>query len=363
MTQVHVVLPDTVHRADLPSGGNTYDRRMCSGLRTLGWAVHEHAIPGAWPRPEVQATTELARVLTALPDDAVTLVDGLVGSSAADVLVPHARRLRIVVLVHMPLGPLDVADTSVRDDAGRRRSEEGRLLSAAAAVVTTSAWTRGRLLDLYGLDPGRLHVAEPGVDEAALAPGTLAGGELLCVAAVTRAKGHDRLLAALARLADLSWRCVCAGSLSLDPGFGAELRAQQQRLGLTGRVHFVGPLPPGDVDRAYADADVLVLASRAETYGMVVTEALARGLPVIATSVGGVPEALGATAKGARPGLLVPADDPDALAGAVRAWLTDADLRERLRALARERRLSLTGWTHTSRRLSDVLRSVSGGRR
>ena len=106
-------------------------------------------------------------------------------------------------------------------------------------------------------------------------------------------------------------------------------------------MRFPGPRTGAELDRSYAAADLLVLASRAETYGMVVTEALARGLPVVAAEVGGVPEALGHGADGTRPGLLVPPDDPAALGAALRAWLGDAELRRRLRRAARERRASL----------------------
>jgi glycosyltransferase involved in cell wall biosynthesis len=120
-------------------------------------------------------------------------------------------------------------------------------------------------------------------------------------------------------------------------------------------VLLAGPLARTDLDSAYAGADLLVLPSRGETYGMVVTEALARGLPVVATSVGGVPEAMGAAPDGRRPGLLTRPGDASALAGALRAWLTDAGLREHLRGAARARRQTLHRWTVTTRRLSEVL--------
>ena len=117
----------------------------------------------------------------------------------------------------------------------------------------------------------------------------------------------------------------------------------------------LGPLTGAELERAYAAADLLVLASHAETYGMVVTEALARGLPVIASEVGGVTEALGHGHDGARPGLLVPPGDPAALGAALRAWLGDAGLRGRLRRAARERRASLRGWPATTSVVAGVL--------
>jgi glycosyltransferase involved in cell wall biosynthesis len=356
VTAVYVVMPDGIDDPARPSGGNTYDRRICRGLGQIGWSVYERAAPGSWPRPDPAACATLAGVIAAIPDGAVVLVDGLIASTVPQVLVPEARRLRLVVLVHMPLGnglPGDAVD-----DAS---AAELTVLSAAVAVVTTSGWTRSWLLDRYGLRPGQVHVAEPGVDAAALAPGTAAGGELLCVAAVTPGKGHDLLIGALATVGDLPWRCDCVGTVNRDPGFVDRLRRQGREGGIGDRVRFAGPRTGAELDIAYAAADVLVLASRAETYAMVVTEALARGLPVVATAVGGLPEALGRGADGSRPGLLVPPGDPAALAAALRRWLSDADLRRRLRRAAQERRGTLAGWSATSVRVSRVLAEVAAG--
>jgi glycosyltransferase involved in cell wall biosynthesis len=339
VSAVHVVVPESVHDPERPSGGNTYDRRICSGLSQLGWSVHEAAVPGCWPTPDAAALAGLAAVLEGIPDGSIVLLDGLIASTVPELLVPAAARLCLVVLVHMPLG-------------GAR---EGVVLASAAAVVATSGWTRRWLLDTYGLPPERVHVAAPGVDAAELAEPTTGGGELLCVGAYTQAKGYDVLLSALAIVRDLPWRCVCVGTHSGDSSYVDHLRRAASTAGVDDRVCFTGPLTGGDLDRAYANADVLVLATRAETYGMVVTEALARGLPVIATVVGGLPEALGHAPDGGRPGLLVPPGDPWRFAVALRLWLTDADLRERLGQAARERRSTLARWSDTSDRISRVL--------
>ncbi len=343
MRVVHVVLPNDIDDPATPSGGNTYDRRICRGLAASGWSVREHAVPGAWPRPDPSGRAHLADVLAAVPDDAVVLLDGLVASAVPDVLAPEARRLRLVVLVHMPLG----------DDA------EGEALATARAVVSTSGWTRRRLLDRYALPADRVHVATPGVDPAPLVPGSAAGTELLCVAAVTAQKGHDLLAEALAKVIELPWRCVCVGPLTRDPDFVERLRRQIDAYGLAGRVHLAGPRTAGQLDAAYAAADLLVLASRGETYGMVVTEALARGIPVLATAADGLPETLGRAPDGSVPGLLVPPGDPAALAGALRRWLSRADLRGQLRGSARDRRSSLAGWAVTAEVVSRVMNEIS----
>jgi glycosyltransferase involved in cell wall biosynthesis len=348
---VHAVLPDGIDDPARPSGGNVYDRRLCSGLSSLGWSVREHAVHGFWQRPDASSFAALAAVLQEIPDGAVVLIDGLIASTAPETLVPQARRLRLVVLVHMPLG-----DRPPDDDA---RTREHAVLSAAAAVVTTSDWARGRLLELYALRDQEVHVANPGVDTAELASGTAAGGALLCVAAVTFDKGHDVLLDALVGIADLSWSCVCVGRLDRDPEFVDAVRRGSADGGLGDRVQFPGPRSGAELDRSYAVADVMVLASRAETYGMVVIEALARGLPVIAADVGGLTEALGHGADGIRPGLLIAPDDVGALAAALRSWLGDAQLRARLRRAAVERRESLPNWSSTASVLAAVLTEAS----
>jgi glycosyltransferase involved in cell wall biosynthesis len=344
---VHVVVPEGIDDPSRPSGGNAYDRRICHGLGELGWPVQVHPVPGSWPRPRAAAYAGLARVVRQIPDGSLAVLDGLVASTAAEVLVPEASRLRLVPLVHMPLG----ADTG----DGDTREREGAVLSKATAVITTSAWGRRTLLELYSLPAARVHVAEPGVDAVPLSPGTTSGGSLLCVAAVVPGKGQDVLLEALATMVDLPWKCLFVGSLERDPAFAESLRRRGSDEGLGERVRFAGPQTAVDLARSYASADLLVLASRAETYGMVVTEALARGLPVVASDVGGVAEALGHGRGGGRPGRLVPPQDPASLAAALRAWLGDERVRHAWRRAARERRASLSGWSQTASVLSAVL--------
>jgi glycosyltransferase involved in cell wall biosynthesis len=343
VASVHVVVPDGIDDPARPSGGNAYDRRLCRGLTEAGWSVHQHTICGDWPRPDPISRADLVGVLSRLPAGAIVLLDGMIASTLPDVLLPEADRLRLVVLLHMPIG-----------DAGERA-----VLARVAAIVTTSVWSRHWLLDRHGLRPETVHVAEPGVDVGDIATGTASGDQLLCVAAVIPDKGHDVLVDAIAQLDDVQLRCVCVGSLARDPAFVTRLRRRLRDERIEDRVHFTGPLGGADLDAAYAAADVLVLASRAETYGMAVAEALARGLPVIATEVGGLPQTLGHAASGGRPGLLVPPDDPAALAGALRAWLSDAELRAMLRRTALESRTSRVGWSETVDRVVSVLAGVA----
>jgi glycosyltransferase involved in cell wall biosynthesis len=287
----------------------------------------------------------LAAALRAVPTGGTVLVDGLVASAAADLVARQTARLRVVVLVHLPLG--------VEDPAAR--APEARMLRRVGGIVATSAWTRSWLADEYAVPVARITVALPGTDTCDLAAGTPAGGALLCVGAVTPTKGQDLLVDALSDVAGVPWSCTCVGSLDVDPDFAATVRSDVAAAGLVDRMTFTGVLQGDDLDAAYRAADVLVLPSRIETYGMVATEALAHGLPVVGFRTGGVPETLGRAPDGSVPGVLVPAGDAATLGVALRTWLVDAGLRARTRQAARLRRSSLPSWADTAARVAGLL--------
>jgi glycosyltransferase involved in cell wall biosynthesis len=368
---VHVVLPGGVDDPATPSGGNVYDRMVCLALVAAGTDVHEIAVPGAWPRPDAAARDALTRDLAALPDGATVLIDGLVACGVPEVLVPAARRLAITVLAHSPLAAETGLPPAVASDLDAR---ERTTLHAATAVVATSHWSAQRLLHHHALPAHRVHAVPPGTAPAPLAPGTDGATNLLCVAALTPTKGQDLLVAALRSLTDLPWTCQCVGAAPPHPAHPAHPgttyvgRLRQHDLGA--RFTLTGPRTGTALDATYAAADLLVVPSRAETYGMAATEALARGIPVLATAVGGLPESVGrapglsdsagrapgvSASDGCVPGLLVPPGDVTALAVALRRWLTDAELRARLRASARLRRDTLSGWSTTAADLAGIL--------
>jgi len=359
--EVHVVVPAGIDDLASPSGGNRYDRRVVQGLAATGWDVHERAVPGGWPRPDATARAGLATALAAVPDGAVVLVDGLVACGVPDVVVPAARRLALVVLVHLPLGD----ETGAPPELAVRERD---VLAAAAAVIATSPWAAHRVVTWHGLAPARVTVAAPGVDPAPLAPGTvdshladsdladsdLAGTGLLCVGALTPTKGQDLLVVALAEVRDLPWTATLVGPLR-DPGHVDAVRAAMERHGLAGRVRLTGTLTGSALDAAYAGTDLLVVPSRAETYGMVVTEALARGIPVLVSDAGGLPETLGRDPEGRVPGMVVPAGRVADLGAALHGWMADPDRRAGLRRSAQRRRGMLHGWEVTSRCVATVL--------
>lgn len=330
---IHVVVPDRVDDPRQPSGGNVYDRALVRALRAEGVVVREHLVAQG-----------LDDGLRAVPDGASVVVDGLLGLAQPDAL---DQRLATVLLVHLPLSLAHPGDAAV---AARER----RALAAATRVVATSDWTRAWLVARRGLRPGAVTVARPGVDPAPLTTPRASGDRILAVGAVVPAKGHDLLVTALAGLRDRVWTCSIVGTLDRDPDFVERLRSQVGEAGLSDRVELRGALPRTEVAAAYADADLLVVPTRLESYGMVVTEALARGIPVIATDTGGVGEALGSGPLG-RPGVLVPGDHAAALRDALDRWLSDPGHRSRLRAAARARRDTLTSWADTAAAVRDAV--------
>ena len=347
--RVRVVVPEGFDNPGQPTGGNIYDRRICAGLAEAGWDVQVTTVAAAWPVPGPGARADLARIVSAIPDGETVLIDGLVASPAAAPLLPHAGRIRMAVLLHMPLASV----LDARPDASAERSERV-VLRAATGVVVTSEWTRQQVLTRYAIPAHRVHVVRPGVDRVA-ASARPVRGRLICVGVLGRHKGQDLLVEALADLAERNWHCVLAGPLDRDADFVEQLRTRITRLGYGHRVRLAGVLTGAALSHAYTTADLLVAPSRSETYGMAVTEALAHGLPVIAAAVGGLPEALGSTADGTRPGQLVPPGDPAALAAALGDWLGDKRHRHRLRAAARQRRWTLHGWEQTTQEIANAL--------
>lgn len=353
MSAVHVVVPAGIDDVALVSGGNVYDRHVIDGLRALGIDVHEHHLVGTWPHPEPTDLAALRALVGGVEDGSTLLVDGIIASVAPEVLVPAAARLRLVPLLHMPLG-VGLPDTIVPDAVRRERA----VLHAAASVVVTSGWTRDLVIEQHGVGPDRVVVAEPGTDPAPVSPGSPTGSRLVSVGAISRAKGHDVLVEALTAIADLDWTFTVIGSTGRDPDLVDALAKQVARAGLADRVRLTGVLTGEDLGEVLAASDLLVHPSRGETYGMVVAEALARAIPVVATTAGGLPTTLGTDAQ-SRPGILVPHGDPEALASALRVWLSHDDLRPMLRSRAFERRRSLTGWDATAAAVARALEAVT----
>ncbi len=329
------------------TGGYLYDRHIVDGLRAAAWRVRVHSLDASFPQPTLAALEDAERVLAALPDAAHAVIDGLACGAMPALVERHARRLRLTALVHHPLADETGLDPDLR---AWFFAQERRALAAVGRVVVTSAQT-ARALAGYGVASDRIAVVEPGVNPAPLAHGGGRVFTLLCVATLTPRKGHDVLLDALADLRERSWRLNCVGALDRDPAHAARVRTQCARLGLDERVAFYGAVDAAALERRYAESDVFVLASWHEGYGMVLAEALARGLPIVSTTAGAIPETVPAGA-----GVLVPPGDVAGLSAALARVLDDAVYRSQLAAGARIARAQLATWAMSAVRFAEALR-------
>jgi glycosyltransferase involved in cell wall biosynthesis len=333
------------------TGGYGYDRRIIEGLRQLGWRVNVRALDESFPFPTSAALEEAEDVFSRVTAGALVMVDGLALGAMPEVAARHADRVRIVALVHHPLA----AETGLsREVAARLEQSERASLRSARHVFVTSEATAEALAP-YDVDRSRITVVVPGTDEAQVAPGSRDGiTRLLCVATLTPRKGHDLLIDALAPLASLPWMLTCVGSLTRGAETVVELRQRINRHGLEEKVILAGELTGNALESTYQSADLFVLATRHEGYGMVVAEALARGIPVISTRTGAIPELVGANA-----GLLVAPGDGAALHDALEKVLRDPALLASLREGARAARDALPRWPRSCAKMAQVLERLS----
>ena len=318
------------------TGGHVYNSRIAGGLRERGWSVDFRELDESFPYPTTAALQSAAALLAGLPDGTRLLVDSLALGAMPDAIEREAARLRIAALVHLPRG----ADVGLEPDTARRLADgERRALAACTVIVVTGAATVG-MLARYGITREKIAVVEPGTARARLARGSAAPPvRLLTVGTLNPNKGYDTLLTALAAVRDRDWHLTCAGSLSRHPATVDRVRGLIAALDLEPRVTLAGELDFAALDECYDGADVFVLATRQETYGMAVAEALAHGLPVVSTRTGAIHDLVGADA-----GLLVPVDDVDALADALARVIGDARLRARLAEGARGAREHMRTW-------------------
>lgn len=341
-------------RLDQHTGGYIYDRRMIEGLQALGWDVHVLELDPSFPHPTAAALSDATGALARVPSGGIVVIDSLAFGAMPEVVGREASRLRLVALVHLPLsaGALIEGNPSLEI----AKFEADALRCAACVVVTGMAALP--LLARYDLPMERVVVIEPGTDPAPLAKGSRANEplQLLCVATVNAIKGHERLLEALATMPHARWQLTCAGSLTRDPATVARTRAAIERLGLQDHVVLAGELSGDALEACFDRTDVFVLASRQETFGMAVAEAIAHGIPIVATDTGAVAALLADQA-----GLVVPVDDRPALASALARIVGDEDFRAEMAEGARHVRTRLRLWNQATTQMATTLDALAHG--
>jgi glycosyltransferase involved in cell wall biosynthesis len=315
-----------------------------------GVTVRHLALPAGYPAPSEADLAETARRIAATPADSVLLVDGLAYGAMPERLVAGFGR-PVVALVHHPLA-LESGLAPERRSA--LLASERAALALASRVVVTSPLTGRLLAETFGVAEARIAVAEPGTEPARRARGSGSPVRIVAVGAVSPRKGYEVLVEALAMLGDLDLRATIVGSTARDPAAAESLRSAIERAGLDGRIVLAGAVSDRELDALYDAADLFVSPSLFEGYGMGLGEALARGLPIVASTGGAAAETVPDQAA-----LKVPPGDTAALAAALRRAVADPELRRRLADAAWAAGQGLPRWPDTAARVARVLREVS----
>jgi glycosyltransferase involved in cell wall biosynthesis len=337
---------------DQPTGGYAYDRRLIAALRALGCAIDVIDLGEGFPYPCENARKGAMTLLQAVPKGRPIVIDGLALGVLPEVAQALAPSHPLIALVHHPLA-LESGITA--ETTAALAASERAALASVRHVVTTSPATRRALIADYAVTPEQVTVALPGIEAVAVSPRPRRDAvTLLSVGAVVPRKGYDVLIDALATTADLDWRLVIAGDRTRDPATADAVAARIAASGLGARVSLRGAVGDDELARLYAEADVFVLASRHEGYGMAFAEAINHGLPVVGTRAGAIPETV---PEGA--GILVESEDVPALAAALRMVIANRGARENYAAAACAAAVHLPRWDATARIFLKVIEGVS----
>jgi glycosyltransferase involved in cell wall biosynthesis len=333
-----------------PTGGYRYDRRIIEELRHLDWELDVLDLGNCFPFPTAGQRAMALTKLSEVPDGRPIIVDGLAFGALPEAAV-LASRTPLIALVHQPLALESQLATA---QAHILRESERVALAAAARVMVTSETTARIMIADYNVPSQRISIVLPGNDPVPTALGsddTVV--RLLSVGSVVPGKGYDILIAALATIADLPWRLTIAGDLTRNPAAAARLQADIAGHGLSHRIAVLGAVPTEKVMALYLASDLFVLASRFESYGMALAEAVAHGLPVVSTTAGAIPDTVPAGA-----GFLVPADDVPALAQALSCLISDRNERRCLAANARAAAAQFPTWQEAARLFAHAIKTV-----
>ena len=335
----------------LPTGGYGYDRQVLAHAAEAGMDLRHVALPGGFPFPSSEVLAASAHIIAATPPEAVLLIDGLAyGAMPAGMIRDFGRP--VVELCHHPLAlePGHDAATVAMFTASERAA-----MAQAAHVIVTGAHTAGIVARDFGVPQAQITVALPGTERARRASGSgRAVPHLIAVGSVIPRKAYDVLVKAMARVADLPWTLDIIGATVHAPQTVVEVQNLIQELHLEDRIRLTGAMDASALDQAYDSADLFVMSSLYEGYGMVIAEAMARGLPIVASTGG----AAGDTMED-RAGLKVPPGEVEALAKAIHRMLANPSDRKVFSDGSWAAGQDLPTWLETARTIARVVNGVS----
>ncbi|MES0883049.1 glycosyltransferase family 4 protein [Roseibium sp. SCP14] len=334
---------------DTPTGGYGYDRRIIAGLQALGWQVELLPLGPGFPFPSAETLDDVRRKLEDLPSETCLVVDGLAYGVLAEAAEAVSRRMTLIALVHHPLCQENGLGS---DNAEDLLASERQALSFARHVIVTSAATATQVEELFTIPKEQITVILPGNERQE--PVLRQPSEtlkLLAVGTVVPRKGYDLLFEALKELSTHQWQLDIVGGIDVDPKCYLSLLVQVDACGFADCITFHGAISPDELSGFYRRADVFVLASRYEGYGMAYTEALAHGLPVIGSGGGAVRDTLPEEAA-----IYCGTENVGLLREALELMMSDRVKRSTMAEAARVAALKLPSWEDAATRFADVLK-------
>ena len=352
MQQLIFVYPGDLHS---PTGGYAYDRRIIAGLKSQGWEIELIGLGDGYPFPNLAQVEEAKVQLHGLTPGVPMVIDGLALGALPEVAACVAEHHPLIALIHHPLAfEFGLSEEQV---ALLKQSETEALRHASGVIANSPATARDLNRD-YGVPMDRINVVLPGTDRSVhqreqpqIANGNRDAVRLLSVGSIIPRKGFPDLIAALAPLSDLPWTLSIAGDTTRNAGAFEQLITAITHFGLEGRVQVLGAVSDSELISLYTEADAFVLASLFEGYGMVYAEAMAYGLPIIATRGGAIPDTVPSEA-----GLLVHPGDIPALTLALKTIIEDAPYRARLSSGALRAAAQQPTWDQAAEQFAVVLR-------
>lgn len=343
------VIPGDIN---LPTGGYRYDKEIVNAWKASGIDVELISLEGDYPFPSDQEKSNALDAVKKFPDADVAVVDGLLGGVLPEFIQKLSNAMPVVALIHHPL----CLENGLNDKIAKAlKTSEKKGLKFVSQIITTSPATTKTVSKLFGFDRSKIHTILPGVKRTQISRGSESQTtHLLCVGSIIERKDHKTLLQALSTLKYLDWRLDCYGSTEFDKELYAQIQDIITKENLSKKVTFHGAVSDERLDAAYATSDIFVLPSLFEGYGMVYAEAIVRGLPVIATTAGAIPDTVPETC-----GILVEPNNIEMLAQALEKLITNEEMLNKFRQNAINAEPTFPTWQNSATRFAEILKDIT----
>ena len=279
---LHFLIPGDIETL---AGSYIYDKRIIEGLKAKGHTVNLQRLADDFPFPSDESLVQCKKIVKSIPKSEPIIVDSLAFGVIPEILEDVAATNPIIALIHVPLSVDPIYSAYQRT---LLTSNEQEAFKLASKFVVTSEYTLDVLLNL-GIEMPQIKLVVPGIDDFPQKKNFPDKPfKLLSIANMCRSKDHSILVRALSALKDKDWLLDCYGNLDMDREYLSDLQAMIRKNHLQEKILIHGIVSGQELTNAFLNADLFVHPSDFEIYGMALSEALAHGIPVVASTGGGI---------------------------------------------------------------------------